>query len=40
MEEVRLSTPSNIRLSASGDCFTIADEFGNRYSIPRNEAAE
>ncbi len=40
MEEVRLSIPSNIQLSASGDCFNIADEFGNRYSIPRNEAAE
>ena len=40
MEEVRLSIPSNIQLSASGDCFTITDEFGNRYSIPRNEAAE
>lgn len=40
MEEVRLSIPSNIQLSASGDRLTIADEFGNRYSIPRNEAAE
>lgn len=40
MEEVRLSIPSNIQLSASVDCFTITDEFGNRYSIPRNEAAE
>lgn len=40
MEEVRPFIPSNIQLSASGDCLTITDESGNRYSIPRNETVE
>lgn len=40
MEEVRLSVPSSIQLSASEECLTIADESGNCYSIPRNEMAE
>ena len=40
MDEVRLSIPSNIQLSASEDRLTITDETGNRYSIPRNETVE
>lgn len=40
MEEVRLSVPSNIHLSASEGCLTISDELGNGYSIPRSEAVE
>lgn len=40
MEEARLPFPSDIRFSASEDCLAIADEFVNRYSVPRNEVDE
>lgn len=36
MEEAGRSIPSSLRLSAAGDRFTITDDSGNRYSIPRS----
>lgn len=40
MDEIRLAIPTNIHLAASENNITISDSTGNRYSIPRNEAAE
>lgn len=40
MDEVQISIPANIHLSASEDCLTVSDEAGNRYTISRNETGE
>lgn len=40
MDDVYLPIPSDIHLSASVKSFTISDESGNYYTIPRNETIE